>query len=98
MEFIPRIRRLKGRVTWPCAPSSRTWASSLLGRAYDIVVRDDSGFITPANVYQPPGALGAAAGKSDHEPGRPRVGLHRLFLPADRQLSEVLYYQSRAAW
>jgi hypothetical protein len=60
---------------------------------YDLVVRDSSGFIhTPASVYMPQGYAVPPLEGQTMSPGDRVSGLVGFAIPADRQLSEVLYY------
>jgi hypothetical protein len=60
---------------------------------YDLAVRDSSGFIhTAASVYPPPGHPVPPLEGQTMSPGDRISGLVGFAIPADRQISEVLYY------
>jgi hypothetical protein len=60
---------------------------------FDMVVRDSSGFLhTPASVYTPPGHPVPPLEGQTMSPGDRVSGLVGFAIPADRQVSEVLYY------
>jgi hypothetical protein len=60
---------------------------------YDIILRDDSGFIyTPSNVYAPPEHPVPPLESQTMSPGDRVSGFIGYSVPADAALSEILYY------